>query len=114
MLQVIESAEVASDIRHSLLLVLLDEIVDDPVIDIFPTKVGITSSRRDLEDTTVNGKEGHIKGSSSEIIDNNLGFAIFLVETVGDGGGLVDDTEDVETGDDTGVLDSLTLSVVEI
>ena len=42
--------------------------------------------------------------------------AHLLVKTVSDsgGGGLVDDTEDVETGDDTGVLGSLTLRVVEV
>ena len=116
MLQFIKSAEGASDISTSLLLVLLDEIVDDPVIEIFTTNISITSSRQDLEDTYTDGKEGHVEGFSSEMVDNGLGFTIFLVKTVDDGSGgrLVDDMEDVETGDGMGILDSLTLSGVEV
>lgn len=116
MLQFIKSVEGASDISTSLLLVLLDEIVDDPVIEIFTTNISITSSHQDLEDTYTDGKEGHIEGFSSEMVDNGLGFTIFLVKTIddGSGSGLIDDTEDVETGDGTGILDSLMLSGVEV
>ena len=115
-LQFTESAEIATDVSASLHLVLLDEVVDDPVIDIFTTKVNIASSRQDLEDTIVDGKEGHIEGASSEFVDNGLGFAIFLVKTVGDGGSgrLVDDKKDAEAGDGTGILGSLTLSIVKV
>ena len=98
------------------MLGLFDLIVDDPVIKIFTTNISITSSCQDLEDTYADGKEGHIEGFSSEMVDNGLGFTIFLVKTVDDGGGsgLIDDTEDIETGNGTGILDSLTLSGVEV
>lgn len=59
----------------------------------------ITSGGIDLEDTLFDGQERHIEGSSAEI--ENEGVALvpdFLVETIGNssGGGLIDDTEDVE------------------
>jgi len=115
-LQFTESAKVLADISASFFLVALDEVVNDAVIKIFTTKMGVTSSSQNLEDTIVNGKERDIKGSTTKIIDNNLRFAAFLVKAVGDSGGsrLVDDAEDSKTGNGSGVLGCLTLSVVEI
>lgn len=115
-LQFTESAKVLADISASFFLVALDEVVNDAIIKIFTTKMGVTSSSQNLEDTIVNGKERDIKGSTTKIIDNNLRFAAFLVKAVGDSGGsrLVDDAEDSKTGNGSGVLGCLTLSVVEI
>lgn len=78
--------------------------------------MGVTSSGQDLEDTVVDGQEGDIEGTTTEIVDDDLRLAALLVETVRDGGGrgLVDDTEDLETGDRTGVLGRLALRVVEV
>jgi NAD-specific glutamate dehydrogenase len=115
-LQFTESAEVLGNVGAGLLLVLLDEEVHNAVVEIFTTKMGVTSGSQDLEDTIIDGKEGDIESSSSEIVDDDLGFTTLLVETVGDGGsgGLVDDTEDLETGDGTGILGGLTLSIIEV
>ena len=76
----------------------------------------IASSGQDFEDTVVNGEEGNIKSSTTEIVDDDLGLLPPLVKAVGDGGGggLVDNTEDLETGNGTGILGGLTLSVVEV
>jgi hypothetical protein len=78
--------------------------------------VGVAGGREDLEDAVVDGQERDIEGTTAEVVDNDALLAALLVEAVRDSGGcrLVDDTEDVETGDDTGVLGRLTLSVVEI
>jgi hypothetical protein len=64
----------------------------------------------------LNGQKRHIESSSSEIVNDDLRFTTLLVKTIGDGGGgrLVDDTEDGETSDRTGILGSLTLGVVEV
>lgn len=115
-LQFTRGTEVLGDVGTSLLLVALDKIVNDAVVEIFTTKVGVTSSSQDLEDTVVDGEEGDIKSSTTEIVDDDLRFTALLVKTVGDGGGgrFVDDTEDGETGDGSGVLGGLTLSVVEV
>lgn len=93
-------------------------MVNDTVVKVFTTKMGVTSGSQDFEYTVFNGKKRDIESSSSEIVDNDLAFtfACLSVKAVGDscGCGLVDDTEDVETSDDTGILCCLTLSVVEV
>jgi hypothetical protein len=78
--------------------------------------VGVAGGREDLEDAVVDGQERDIEGTTAEVVDNDALLAALLVEAVRDSGGcrLVDDTEDVETSDDTGILGRLTLSVVEV
>jgi hypothetical protein len=116
-LELAQSAEIARNVSASLLLVKFDEVVDDSVVEVFTTKMSITSGRENLKDTVVDGKEGYIESSTAEIIDDDLRLAtLLLVETIGDGGGgrFVNDTENVEASDDSGVLGSLALSVVEV
>jgi hypothetical protein len=78
--------------------------------------VGIASGSQDLEDTVIDGENGDIESSTTEIADDDLGFTTLLVETVGDGsrGGFVGDPEDLETGNGAGVLGCLTLGVIEV
>ena len=101
-----------------LALELVDEVVDEAVVEVFTTKMGVTSGGLNFEDTTVNGEEGDIEGTTTEIEDEDVVFTFFTlaVETVGDGssGGFVDDTLDFEAGDGAGVLGGLTLGVVEV
>ncbi len=62
-------------------------------------------------------REGDIEGTTTKIEDEDVALSLdLLVETVGDSGrsGLVDDTEDVQAGDETSILGSLTLRVVEV
>ena len=63
-------------------------------------------------------KKRNIESSTTEIVDEDVPLLLGLsgAKTVGDSGGsrLVDDTEDVESGDGTGVLGGLTLVVVEV
>ena len=95
-----------------LALELLDEVVDETVVEVLTTKVSVTSGGLDLEDTLLDGQKGDIEGTSSEIEDEDVALALsLLVETVSDSGRsrLVDDTEDVQTRDDSGVLGRLTL-----
>ena len=115
-LELAHGAEVAANVGTSLLLVELDEVVNDTVIEILTTQVSVTSGGQDLKDTVVDGEEGDIEGTTTEIVDDDLRLAALLVETVRNGGGrgLVDDTEDLETGDRTGVLGRLALRVVEV
>jgi len=79
--------------------------------------VGVTGSREDLKDTVLDREERDVESSTSEVVDDNLRLGLAgAVKTVGDGGGsgLVDDTQDGETGNDTGVAGSRTLGVVEV
>jgi hypothetical protein len=112
-----ESTSVGREILLVLALELLNKVVDETVVEILTTQVSITGSRLDLEDTLLNGKERNIEGTTTKIEDEDVALTLnLLVETVGNGGssGLVDDTEDVEASNETGVLGSLTLRVVEV
>ena len=115
-LEFTHSTKVSGYVCTGLLLVLFNEVINDTVIKVFTTKVGVTGSCKNFKDTFINRKEGNIESSSSEIIDDDTRFTALLVETVGDSGGgrFVDDTEDVETSDGAGILGSLTLGVVEV
>jgi hypothetical protein len=92
-------------------------VVDESVVKVLTTQVRVTGGSLDLEDTLLDGQERDIESSSSEVEDEDvLLTGVLLVETVGDGsgGGLVDDSENVETSDQTGILGSLSLRVVEV
>ena len=60
-------------------------------------------------------EDGDIKSTAAKVIYGNRFFG-FLIQTVSQGGcgRFVDDTENVKTGDFTGILGGLTLTVVEI
>ena len=91
-------------------------MVDKTVIGILNTKVGVTGSCKNFKDTFINRKEGNIESSSSEIIDDDTRFTALLVKTVCDCGSswLVNNTQDLEPCNCTGILGSLTLSVIEV
>ena len=108
--------EILGDIDVVLLVVQLHEVVDNSLVEIFTTQVSITSGSQNLEDTVVDGQEGDIESTTTEIVDDDLALVTSLVETVGNscGGGFVDDAENVQSGDDTSVLGGLSLVVVEV
>jgi hypothetical protein len=92
-------------------------VVDQTVVKVLSTQVGVSGSRLDLEDTLFDSQEGDIEGTTTQVEDEDVALTGgLLVETVGNGrgGGLVDDTKDVEAGNQTSILGSLTLRVVEV
>jgi hypothetical protein len=93
-------------------------VLEQVGIEILSSQVGVTGSSLDSENTTLDVKEGNIESSTTEIVDENITLLVGLsgTETIGDscGSWLVDDTEDVETGNGTSVLGSLTLVVGEV
>jgi len=112
-----ESTGVGGQVLLVLALELVDEVVDQTVVEVLTTQVSVTSSGLNLEDTLLDGQQGHIEGTTTQIEDQDVALTLsLLVKTVGNGssGRLVNDTEDVETGNETGVLGSLTLRVVEV
>jgi len=115
-LQLAHGPEIFGDVGTGLLLVALDEVVNDAVVEVLTTEMGITSSSQDLKNTFVNGEEGNIESSTTEIVDNDLRFLALFVKTIRDGGSgrLVDDAEDLEAGNGAGIFGGLTLGVVEV
>ncbi|SPQ20609.1 c73ff6cb-8731-470e-9cf7-86bd75ccbeed [Thermothielavioides terrestris] len=112
-----QSTGIGRQVCEMLPLELVDEVVHKAVVEVLTAQVGVTSSRLDLEDALLNGQERHIEGTATEIEDQDVALAInLLVETVGNGsrGGLVDDTEHVQAGNETSILGGLALRIVEV
>jgi hypothetical protein len=93
-------------------------VADDTVVEILSTKMSVTSGGKNLENALLDGEDGHIECTTTKIVDEDLALGLVsdLVKTVSQSGrgGLVDDTENVETGDGASVLGGGTLSVVEV
>jgi hypothetical protein len=115
-LELTEGALVLRDVGTRFGLVGLDEVVYDAVIEILTTKVGITSGSEYFEHTIINREERYIESTATEVVHDDLRFATLLIEAVRDGGGrgLVDNTENVEARNNTGILGRLALSVVKV
>jgi hypothetical protein len=61
-------------------------MVDKSVIEIFTTQMSVTSSGLDSKDTTRDGQEGNIEGSSTQIEDENVTFLLVIgIQTVSNG-----------------------------
>ena len=110
-----EGTRISLNINVIGLLEKLNEMVSDSLIEIFTTKMGITSSGEHFEDTVVDGQDGNIKGTTTEIEHNNVLF-ILLVETVGNSGSrwLIDDTKNFKSSNNTGIFGGLSLRIIEI
>ena len=69
----------------------------------------------DFEDAFVEFQDRDVESAAAEIVDGDGAFFAF-VESIGEGGGsgLVDEAEDFESGDATGVARRLALGVVEV
>jgi hypothetical protein len=71
--------------------------------------MGVPGRGFDLEDALLNGQNRNVKRSAAQVENENValaGGALLLVQAVGDGGGggLVDNAEHVEAGDNAGIL----------
>ncbi|RMX76855.1 hypothetical protein D0869_10348 [Hortaea werneckii] len=114
--QATESASIGGKVLLVFPLEFINEVVNKTVVEVLATKVSVTGSRLNLEDTLLNGQERHIESATTQVEDEHVALTlVLLVQTVGDSGSgrLVDDTEDVQTGDETGVLGGLSLRVVK-
>ena len=108
--------EIGRDIHSGLLIVLLDEVVDDTVVEIFTSKMSVTGGGQNLENAVVDREERNIEGSTTEDVDDDSRLAAFLVKAAGDcsSGRFVDDAENLQASDRPGVFGGLGLSVVEV
>jgi NAD-specific glutamate dehydrogenase len=114
-----ETAERSLVVRNVLAvatLKVLHEKFYHAVIKVFSTQVGISGCGLDFKDSFLNGQQGHVECTSTQVENKNILFFSLLVQTVGNGSGrrLVDDTEHVQAGNSTGVLGGLALGVIEI
>ena len=78
------------------------------VVKVFPSQVCVSGSQHP-KDTIVNGQEGYIECTSTKIVNDDLGFTAFLIQTVCDGGsnGFVDDMKDMKIWDSASIFGGL-------
>ncbi|KAL0540936.1 hypothetical protein IC582_020961 [Cucumis melo] len=81
--------------------------------------MGVTGGCLHLENSFLDCEERDIKCSSTQIENQNILLANagrLFVESISNGCScrLVDDTHNIKTGDDSGVLGGLTLRVIEV
>ncbi len=101
----------------SLPLELILEVLEESVIEIFASKVSITSSGLNSEDTTADVEERNIEGSSSKIEDKDVFLGLGLaVKTISNGGSsrLINDTKNIKSSNGASILGGETLRIVEI
>mmetsp|Transcript_29898 Transcript_29898/g.95790 ORF Transcript_29898/g.95790 Transcript_29898/m.95790 type:complete len:670 (+) Transcript_29898:1155-3164(+) len=114
--KLLHSLLVLGGILAGLLLEELENIVHYTTIEVLSSQVSITVGSNNLKDSVVDGKEGNIEGTTTKIEHEDVLLSTLVVKTVGNGssGGLVDDTENVQTRDGTGILSGLPLGIVEV
>ena len=119
-LQTLHGKRVAAQINTLVLFEFIRQVIDQTLVEVFTTQEGITVGGQHFElMLTVdfgNFNNGNIEGAATQIVHGDLYITALLVHTVGQrrGGGLVDDSLDVQAGNFTGVLGRLALGVVEI
>jgi hypothetical protein len=112
-----QGASISLDIKTCLLLESSYAPVDEDVVEVLTTEMGVAIGGLDLEDTILNGEEGHIESATSKIEDEYILLTLAsLIKTVCDGSGsrLVDDALHVKTSNCSGVLSGLALRVIKV
>ena len=114
-LEALERHPVLAQVDARLVLELLDDPFDDPLVEVVASEMGVAIGRLDLDDTFSDLEDRDVKGAATEVVDRDR-LVLLLVQPVGQGGRgrLVDDPHDLETGDLAGVLRCLTLRIVVI
>ncbi len=92
----------------------LDQVVDDLLVPVVATEVVVTVGGLHLDDPVADLQQRDVEGAATEVEDQN--GLVVLVQAVGQGGRgrLVDDAQDVEARDLTGLLGRLALGVGEV
>ena len=96
-------------------LELGDHPVDDALVPVVATEVGVAGGRLHLEHAVAEVEDRHVERAAAEVEDED-GLVVVLVEPVGERGrgGLVDDAQHLEAGDLARLLGGLALGVVEV
>jgi len=111
----LDSHAVTREVNARSLLEVLDHVTDEVNVEVLATKVGVTVGSLDLEDTALDLQNRDIESTTAKIVHGDDAVSL-LLKTVSQssGGGLVNDTKNIETGNLTGILGALTLRVVEV
>jgi len=105
-LQFADGPLVLGRVGSGLLLPEVQEMLDHAVVEVFSSEMRVSVGGDDFENAVVDGQEGDVEGSSSEIVNEDVLLARGVIEPVCDGGGgrFVDDSSDIQARDETGVF----------
>ena len=43
-----------------------------PVIEVLSAKMGVSAGRLDFEDSVLDGEDGHVEGTASQVVDQDM------------------------------------------
>ena len=81
----LHSSVILPHIFPRLLLVQLNEVLHDPLVKVFPTQVSVAVGGHHFKDAVVNGEKGDIKGSTSQVKNQDVLLALSFVQAVSNG-----------------------------
>ena len=113
--QTLQSQTVAAEINSGLFFELIGQIVDNTLVKVFAAEESIAVGGFYFENAVADFQNGNIKRTAAEVI-NGDGAVGFFVHTVSQSRcrRFVDDTQNFQSGNFTGVFGCLTLRIVKI
>ena len=116
LLQTLHGHRVCLQVGTLVVLELLYQPVDDSLVEVITTEVGVTIGAEHLEHTAAELQDGDIECTATEVEHGNLHIFVSLVDTVSQSGSrrLIDDTLHIEACNLASLLRSLTLRVGEV
>ena len=114
-LEPLQSHAVVAESDSSVFFEAVDEPIHDSFVEVFAAEVRVAGGGEDFEQTVFQLEYRNIERAAAEIVDGDQ-LVLAIVETVRERGrsGLVDDAQDFESGDSSGVARGLALRVVEV
>jgi len=114
--QLLDRSLVLGRVLARLLLPRLQEEVHHALVKVLASQVRVSVRRNHLEHSVVDRQHRHVERAASQIEDQDVLLAPFLIKTVGDRSrsGFVDDAQYVKAGDGSSVLGGLALGIVEV
>jgi len=105
------------DVNAASLLELIHAELDKAIVEVLTTQVGVTIGSLDLEDTVIDGQEGNVESSTTQVENQNVALTSSLfVKAISNSGGswLVNDSLNIQTGNGTSVFSCLSLGIIKV
>ena len=115
LLDALEGVGLLAQVHAVLFFEFVQNPVHDAIVPIVAAQMGVAVGGFDFKNAVADFQDGNIERAAAQVIDRDL-LVLLLVQAVGERGGgrLVDDAQDFQAGDASGVLGRLALGVVKI
>lgn len=112
-----QSSGVVLHLHTSLSLELSQAILNNLVVKVLTTQMGVTISGSNLEEAILNGKQRDIESTTTQIEDQDISLALaLLVQTISNGSssGLIEDSHDIQASDSASILGGISLGIIKV